>query len=129
MLAALRASPVAGIPAARIYADLRDAIHTRPSIVIDMADEDEPVAKFGKYERTLALTARILVDGADPFAVIDPIRIATHTRIMADAPLRALVESIDEGASSRARADMDVSIASLTTVYTARYTTTLEALT
>ena len=129
VLTTLRASAVAGIPSARIYADLRDAIHTRPSIVVDMGDEDPPANKFGKRTRTLALTVRILVDGADPFAVIDPIRLAAHARIMADKTLGGLCETLEEGASSRERADMDVSIASLTTTYTARYTTALEALT
>ena len=128
VLTTLRASAVAGIPADRVYADLRDAIHTRPSIVVDMGDEDPPDNKFGKRTRTLALTVRILADGADPFTVIDPIRLAAHARIMADKTLGGLCETLEEGTSSRERADMDVSIASLTTVYTARYTTALEAL-
>ncbi len=129
ILTTLRASAVAGIPDTRIYADLRDAIHTRPSIVVDLGDEDQPTNEYGKRRRTVALTVRILADGADPFTVIDPIRIAAHARIMADKTLAGKCETLEEGASSRDRADMDVSIASLTTVYTARYTTGLEALT
>jgi hypothetical protein len=129
ILTTLRASAVAGIPAARIYADLRDAIHTRPSIVVDLGDEDAPTNEYGKRRRTVALTVRILADGADPFTSIDAIRIAAHTRIMADKTLAGKCETIEEGASSRDRADMDVMVGSLTTVYTARYTTTAELLT
>lgn len=128
VLTTLRASAVAGIPSTRIYADLRDAIHTRPSIVVDLGDEDAPTNEYGKRRRTVALTVRILADGADPFASIDPVRLAAHARIMADKTLGGLCDTLEEGASSRDRADMDVSIASLTTVYTARYTTALEAL-
>lgn len=128
VLTTLRASAVAGIPADRIYADLRDAIHTRPSIVVDLGDEDPPTNEYGKRRRTVALTVRILADGADPFTGIDPVRLAAHARIMADKTLGGLCDTLEEGASSRDRADMDVSIASLTTVYTARYTTALETL-
>jgi len=129
VLTTLRASAVAGIPADRIYADLRDAIHTRPSIVVDMGDEDAPAKVYSNRNRTVALTLRILAEGADPFTAIDPVRIAAHARIMADKTLGGLCDGIDEGASSRDRADMEVSIASLVTTYVARYSTDLEALT
>ncbi len=69
ILTTLRASAVAGIPADRIYADLRDAIHTRPSIVVDMGDEDAPAKVYSNRNRTVALTLRILAEGADPCAM------------------------------------------------------------
>ena len=129
VLTKLRAAPVGGIPASRIYADLRQAIQTRPSIVVDLGEEDQPVNEYGKRRRTVALTVSILADGADPFTTIDPIRIAAHAAIMADKTLGGLCETLEEGASSRDRADMDVMVGSLITVYSARYTTTAELLT
>jgi hypothetical protein len=47
----------------------------------------------------------------------------------ADVTLSSLVDSIEEGATSRERADLDVPIGSITTLYLARYTTTGELLT
>lgn len=129
VLTSLRASAVAGVPTDRIYSDLRDAILIRPSIIVDIGDEDPPVKIYEAHNRTVALTVRILAEGADPLAAIDPIRLAAHARIMADKTLGGLCDDINEGVSSRDRADMDVQIGSLVTTYLARYTTTGEALT
>jgi hypothetical protein len=46
-----------------------------------------------------------------------------------DVTLSALIDSIEEGGTSRERADLDVPIGSLVTTYLVRYTTSLEALT
>jgi len=131
VLTVLRSSAVAGVPSTRIFSDLRQAIESdqRPAIVVDMGDEDPPINEYGKKRRSIGLTVRILADGTDPFTIIDPVRLAAHARIMADKTLGGLCTTLEEGASSRDRADMDVQLGSLVTSYMARYTTALEALT
>lgn len=84
ILADLRAAAPGGVLAANIHADLRQAIAVgkRPAIVVDMGDEDAPVREYSKRLRNIGITVRILADGADPFAVIDPIREAVHASVM-----------------------------------------------
>jgi hypothetical protein len=127
----LREAQPGGVPADQVFADLRQALARalRPAIVVDMGDEEAPVREYHKRRRRLALTVRILADGADPFAVIDPIREAAHAVLMADKTLGGLCETVEEGGSSRDRADLDVQIGSLVTVYEAVYVTSGEALT
>jgi hypothetical protein len=131
VLTKLRAASVAGVTSERVFADLRQALHStlRPFIVVDMGDEETPVREYSKKVRAQAITVRIIEDAADPYAAIDPIRIAAHALIMADKTLGGLCDSIEEGATSRERTDLDVPIGSLVTTYLARYTTALEALT
>jgi len=130
VLSALRAAPVGGVAASSVYADLRQAISfgQRPAIVIDMGDEDAPERKYNQRERALSLTLRILADGADPYAVIDPIREAAHAVVMLDKTQGGLANNTEEGGSSRDRVDLDVPIASLLTVYQFKYTTPGDAL-
>jgi hypothetical protein len=126
----LREAQPGGVPADQVFADLRQALARalRPAIVVDMGDEEAPVREYHKRRRSLAITLRILADGPDPFAVIDPIRLETHAVMMTDTTLGGLCETLEEGGSSRDRVDLDVPIGSLVTVYQARYTTSGEAL-
>jgi hypothetical protein len=131
ILVKLRAASVAGVTSDRVFSDLKPALLSalRPAIVVDMGDEETPERKYGKVHRGQSITVRIIEDAADPYAALDPIRIAAHALIMADKTLSGLCETIEEGATSRERADLDVPIGSLTTTYLARYTTTAELLT
>lgn len=205
VLTKLRAASVAGVTSERVFSDLRQALHStlRPAIVVDMGDEEQPTREYSQRRRDISITVRIIDDAADPYAAIDPIRIAVHARLM-DAPttysvtsstwaggyltcnvassaglsagssvtlsamqsglnarwtiydvpgatsfriamtnptltdgvgvatdttLSAIIDNIEEGGSSRDRADLDVPIGSLTTTYRVRYTTALESLT
>jgi hypothetical protein len=131
LLAVLQNASPGGLGADYIYSDLRQAIarNLRPAIIIELGDEDAPIREYNHRRRSIALTLRILADGADPYAAIDPIRIDAHTAIMSDKTLGGLCDSLEESASNRERADLDVQIGSLTTIYTARYTTAAELLT
>lgn len=130
ILVKLRASPVAGIPSARVYADLRQALNSAllPAIVVDLGDEPTPVREYGKRGRSVSIIVSILADGADPYTSIDPIRVAAHGLIMLDKTLGGLCNTIEEGDTSRTRADLDRPIGSLITVYTVPYTTAGEVL-
>ncbi len=126
VLTKLRAASVAGVTSERVFSDLKPALLSamRPAIIIELGDEDAPINEFGARRRSIAVTLRILADGADPYAVIDPIRLDAHAAIMADKRMGGLCDSIEEGGSSRDRVDLDVPIGSLTTIYQAKYTTT-----
>jgi len=206
ILIKLRAASVAGVTSDRVFSDLKPALMSalRPAIVVDMGDEEAPVREYGKVRRAQAITLRIIEDAADPYAALDPIRIAAHARIMdqpttytvtsstwaggyltcndassaglmagstvqlanmqtalnaawtvydiptgatsfriamadptltdgigiaTDVTLSSLIINIEEGATSRERADLDVPIGSLVTTYLVRYVTSLEDLT
>ncbi len=206
ILTKLRATLVAGVTSERVFSDIKPALLSalRPAIVVDMGDEETPERKYGKVHRGQAITVRIIEDATDPYAALDPIRIAAHARIMSqptvytvtssawsggyltcnvgsaaglmagskvyfanmqtalnvvwtvhdiptgatsfriamsdptltdgigiatDITLSSLITSIEEGATSRYRDDLDVPIGLLTTTYLARYTTTAELLT
>jgi len=205
ILTKLRAASVAGVTSERVFSDLKPALMStlRPAIVVDMGDEEQPVREYTKRRRAQSITVRIIEDAADPYAALDPIRIAVQALIMGqpaaysitssswsggyltcnvasstglstgskvtlanmqtalnatwavhdipgatsfriamadptltdgvgtatDTTLSSLIDSIEEGATSRERADLDVPIGSLTTTYLARYTTTAELLT
>jgi hypothetical protein len=128
VLTALRASAVAGVPASRIYADPQDAISTRPAIIVELGAESQPAKEYSKRRRAISLNLRIIADGADPYAAIDPIRIAAHARLMTDKTLGGKAEMIEEGESRREFADMDMLIGSLATTYTVQYQTSLDSL-
>jgi hypothetical protein len=127
---ALKSAAVAGVPRDHIHVNLRQAVASgqRPAIVLDLGDEPEPTRQYDQRQRRVDLTLRILADGADPFAVIDPIREAAHARVMQDKTLGGLCETLVEGPSQRERVDLDVPIGALLTVYQVSYTTRGEAL-
>ena len=130
ILGVLRDAGPGGVQSASVHADLMQAISAgnRPAIVVDMGNEDTPVREYGNRIRTISIGVRLLADGADPFAVIDPIREAAHAAVMDDKTLGGLAEEIEEGASNRQRVDLDVQIGSLVTTYSVRYITSGEAL-
>jgi len=131
LIDALQDAEPASVEAEHIHTDLRQALgkSQRPAIVVEMGDEDAPEREYNTRRRAVALTVRLLADGTDPFAVIDPIREAAHAAIMADKTLGGICDNLEEGSTSRERADLDVPLGAVTTVYRAVYTTTGEALT
>jgi hypothetical protein len=128
ILAALRQALVSG--SIMVYADLRQALGSgqRPAVIVEMGDESPPTAQYGNRERTLMISVRILADGADPYAEIDPLRIAVHATMMADKTVGGRCTTLTEGNSTRERVDLDVPIAGLMTLYKAHYTTTQDSL-
>jgi len=84
LIEALRTAAPGGMAADHIHTDLRQAlgINQRPAIVVEMGDEDAPERDYSARRRALALTVRVLADGADPFAVLEPLRAGAHAAVM-----------------------------------------------
>ena len=130
LVSSIRALPVAGVSSDRVFVNLRQAVSAahRPSIVLEMGDEAAPDKNYNTRARSLEITLRIIADGADPFAVIDPIRMALHALVMADKTLGGVCDNIIEQDSRRERVDLDVQVGALLTTYQVTYTTTGESL-
>jgi hypothetical protein len=119
---ALRASAVAGIPSTRVYVDLADGLAkaNRPALVVDMGDDQIERRDYGKQLRQLSLQLRVIADGSDAYATVEPILDAANTRVLTDTALAGLVDSLEHSGISRQQAEQG-GLAMATITILARY--------
>lgn len=124
--ATLKATPVGGIAATRVFVDMKQATDpdAGPFIVVELGDEPPPEETvLGYLDRTLDLRVTVIGAGADPVAVIDPAVAEIHARIAADLTQGGLSTHTREGARTREREDLDRKLAAHVATYHIDYRT------
>ncbi|MBS1188912.1 MAG: hypothetical protein H6R10_704 [Rhodocyclaceae bacterium] len=122
----LTVPPMSSVPSADVHRDVTVAIDSAVSAAIAVEEGDEPepsLFTIGVADRVLDVRLTALAKGHAASSLADAPMVEAHNRLMANLTLGGLADDIEEGPSSRERAQREKPVAAITKTYRVRYRT------